>query len=310
MNRRFLALTLGVCLAQIPLLHSAVAETFRVAAYNVENYLDRPTQSRREAKSEPARAKIRESILAMKPDVIAFEEMGALSALLELRDSLKQAGLDLPHYEHITGWDTNIHVAVLSKFPIVARRPRTNESFLLNGKRFHVGRGFTDVDIKVNDRYFFTLLGAHLKSKRTVPEADEAELRLEEAKLLREKVNEHLKNNPNANLVVLGDFNDHKDSKSTKAVIGVGKTKLVDTRPAERNGDNLPNPNPAWEPKNITWTHFYGKEDQYSRIDYILLSPGMAKEWRPEGTYIPTLANWALGSDHRPLVAEFEAAEK
>ena len=286
------------------------AETFRVAAYNVENYLDKATESRRETKSAAAKAKVRESIRAMKPDVIAFEEMGALSALLELRDSLKKEGLDLPHYEHITGWDTNIHVAVLSKFPIVARHSHTNESFLLSGKRFHVGRGFTDVDIKVNDHYTFTLVGAHLKSKRAVPEADEAELRLEEAKLLREKVNDLLKTSPNANVVVLGDLNDTKDSKSTRAIIGVGKMKLVDTRPAERNGDNIPNANPAWEPKNITWTHYFGKEDSYSRIDYIMLSPGMAREWVTNETYIPTIPNWGLGSDHRPLVATFESTDK
>ena len=301
-----IALVLGIFIAAF----GCSAETFRVATYNVANYLDHATQSRREVKSDAAKAKIRESILAMKPDVIAFEEMGNLSALLELRDALKKDGLDLPHYEHITGWDTNIHVAVLSKFPIVARHSHTNESFLLSGRRFHISRGFTDVDLKVNDHYTFTLLGAHLKSKRTVPEADEAELRLEEAKLLREKINEHLKARPDANLVVLGDFNDTKDSKSTKALIGFGKTKLVDTRPAERNGDNLPNTNPAWEPMNITWTHFYGKEDTYSRIDYIMLSPGMAKEWNKQGTYIPTIPNWGVGSDHRPLVAEFEAADK
>ena len=65
-------------------------------------------------------------------------------------------------------------------------------------------------------------------------------MRLQEAKLLREKIDAILKANPNANLVVLGDFNDTKDSASTKAVIGTGKFKLVDTRPAERNGDNAP----------------------------------------------------------------------
>jgi hypothetical protein len=102
-----------------------------------------------------------------------------------------------------------------------------------------VGRGFTDVDIKVNDRYSFTLLGAHLKSKRPVPGADEAELRLEEAKLLRAKVDAHLKANPNANLVVLGDFNDTYNTPAIKAIVGLGRGKLVDTRPAERNGDNL-----------------------------------------------------------------------
>ena len=119
------------------------AETFRIAAYNVENYLDQPTETRRFAKSDEAKAKIRESIHALKPDVIAFEEMGSTNALLELRASLKAEGMDFPYWEHVNGFDTNIHVAVLSKFPITARRPHTNENFLLDGRRFSVSRGFS-----------------------------------------------------------------------------------------------------------------------------------------------------------------------
>lgn len=311
MNRQLsLALT-AVPLALLTGLLSCPAESFRVAAYNVENYLDKPTETRRFVKSAESKAKVRESILAMKPDVIAFEEMGSVSALMELRDALKKDGLDYPHWEHVAGWDTNIFVAVLSRFPIVARRSHTNENFLLSGRRYRVGRGFTDVDIKVNDSYTFTLLGAHLKSKRPVPEADEAELRLEEAKLLRAKVDSHLKANPNANLVVLGDFNDTYNTPAIKEIVGIGRSKLVDTRPAERNGDNLPNPaNPRYWPRNISWTHYYGVEDDYSRIDYLMLSPGMAREWVTNETYIPTIPNWGLGSDHRPLVATFEAADK
>ena len=217
----------------------AGAETFRVATYNVESYLDQPTETR-PAKPADAKAKVRESILALKPDVLALQEMGSTNALLELRDSLKAEGLDLPYWEHVSGFDTNIHVAILSKFPFTARRPHTNDSFLLSGRRFRVSRGFGEVDIQVNTNYSFTLIAAHLKSKRAVAQADEAELRLEEAKLLREKIDARLAANPNANLVVLGDFNDTKDSASTKAVIGRGKHKLVDTRPAERNGDNAP----------------------------------------------------------------------
>jgi len=289
----------------------AGAETFRVAAYNLENYLDQPTESRRFTKAAEAKAKIRETILAMKPDVIAFEEMGELSALLELRDSLKRAGLDLPHYEHVRGWDTNIHVAVLSRFPFVTRRPHTNESFLLGGRRYHVSRGFSEVDIQVNSKYQFTLIGAHLKSRRPVPEADEAEMRLEESKLLREIVDKKLADNPNANLIVLGDFNDTYDTKGIKEIVGRGKTKLVDTRPAERNGDNQPHPtNPRYSPRNITWTHYYGVEDSYSRIDYLMLSPAMAREWVTNETYIPTIPNWGIGSDHRPVLATFEAENK
>ncbi len=302
--------TLALLAATLVALPS-LAETFRVVTYNVENYLDQPTETRRDVKSEAAKAQVRASIKALKPDVLAMEEMGQLSALKELQASLKAEGLDLPHLEWVQGWDTNIHVCVLSKFPIVARRPHTNESFLLSGKRFHVSRGFSEVDIQVTPTYKFTLFGAHLKSQRPVPEADEAELRLEEAKILREKIDARLAAEPNANLLVCGDFNSTYDTPSTKALVGRGKNALVDTRPAEKNGDNQPNPsNPRWFPRNIAWTHYYGKEDSYSRLDYILVSPGMAKEWVKDETYVLTQANWGIGSDHRPIVATFSTDDK
>ena len=287
----------------------AAPQSFRVATYNLENYLDQPAGTR-PAKSTEGKAKILESLRTLNADVVALQEMGSTNALLELRSSLKAAGTYYQYWEHVSGWDTNIHVAVLSKFPITASRPHTNDSFLLFGRRFRVSRGFAEVDIRVNEQYSFTLLTAHLKSRRPVPEADEAELREQEALLLREKIDALCQAAPKINLVVLGDFNDTKDSKSTRAVIGRGKHALIDTRPAERNGDDQPNPNPRYEPRTITWTHHYGKEDTYSRIDFILLSPGLAREWDRENTYILTQPNWGVGSDHRPIVAAFEATDK
>ena len=284
-----------------------LAATFRVATYNVENYLDEPTQTR-VAKSAEAKARVRDSILALKPDVIALQEIGAISALQELRASLKQEGLDLPYWEHVPGADTNVHVAILSKFPFTARRPRTNDNFLLNGRRFRVSRGFGEVDIQVTANYSFTLITGHLKSKRPVPQADEGEIRLEEAKLLREEIDARFEANPNVNLVVLGDFNDTKDALSTKAVIGRGRHKLLDTRPSERDGDSAADFSP--EARKITWTHYYSKEDTYSRIDYILLSPGMTREWIRNEGYVLKIAEWGVASDHRPLLATFESEDK
>ena len=285
---------------------SFAVETFRVATYNVENYLDQPTESRPHPKSARARAKICESICALNPDVIALEEMGSTNALLELRRSLKDKGLDFPCWEHVQGWDTNIHVAILSRLPIVACHPHTNDSFLLDGRRFSVSRGFAEVDIPVATNFTVTLIAAHLKSRRPGPEADEAQLRLQEAKVLRGIVDEHFKADANAKLIVLGDFNDVKSSDSIKEIIGHGKFKLTDTRPAERNGDNTPNEIPRFEPRNVTWTHYYGLEDTYSRIDYILLSPAMARDWVTNETYALTIPNWGVGSDHRPIVAAFK----
>jgi len=283
----------------------ARAEIVRVATYNVENYFERPVASR-PAKSTAAKAKVSESILALKPDVLALQEIGGAIELAELRRSLKAGGLDLPFGELISGFDTNIHIGVLSRFALVASRPHTNETFLLAGRRFRVSRGFAEVDIRVNTNFAFTLIAAHLKSKRAIPEADEAELRLAEAKVLRQEIDACFSADPAVNLIVLGDLNDYKDSPPLRTILGRGKLKLTDTRPAERNGDERPQVPHPLEVHNITWTHHFVKEDLYSRIDYILLSSHMGGRWLPDETYVLSLPDWGLGSDHRPLVAAFE----
>jgi endonuclease/exonuclease/phosphatase family metal-dependent hydrolase len=292
-------------IVSLPCLSGFGTNSFRIAEYNVENYLDQSTETRHVVKSPESKAKIRQVIEAVNPDVIALQEMGSTNALLELRASLKADGLDFPFWEHVSGTDTNIHIAVLSKFPIVARHPHTNDEFLLDGKRFHVARGFAEVEIQGATNYTFTLIAAHLKSQLQTPNADEAEERLGEAKVLREIIDEHFKTNPNEKLIVLGDLNDSKNSDAIKKIIGRGKFKLADTRPAERNGDNAPPAPPYFEPRNVTWTYFYGADDTYSRIDYILLSPAMARDWVTNQTYIPTIPNWGIGSDHRLIVATF-----
>ena len=129
----------------------AAAETFRVATYNLQNYLHAPVGTR-PAKSEEGKARIRESIRATRADVLALQEVGSTNALLELRDRLKSEGHDYPHWELVHAWDTNIHVAVLSRFPIIARRSHTNDAFLLFGRKLRVKRGFAEVDIQVNGR--------------------------------------------------------------------------------------------------------------------------------------------------------------
>jgi len=40
-------------------------------------------------------------------------------------------------------------------------------------------------------------------------------------------------------------------------------------------------------------------------VNFILLSPALAREWVTNETSIVTVPNWGGGSDHRPLVATF-----
>jgi endonuclease/exonuclease/phosphatase family metal-dependent hydrolase len=274
-----------------------------VGTFNVENYLETPSGSRH-AKSAEAAAKVQESIVALRPDVITLQEVGSTNALLGLQARLKSAGLDFPFWDEVEGHDTNIHVCVLSRYPIVARHPHTNESFLLDGRRLFVSRGFADVEIQVSPRYRFALIAAHLKSRLPSGLADEAEWRYEEAVALRAVIDARLAENPAEDLVVLGDLNDLKDSKPLRAILGHGAARLFDTCPAERNGDDAGSAN-GHEPRRVTWTHYYAKEDVYSRIDYILVNHAMQRHWLSQETYVLASPNWGLASDHRPLVAGF-----
>jgi len=94
----------------------ARAETFRVATYNVENYLD-DTASRCCVKSAVSKAKVRECIRALHPDMLALQEMGSVAALLELRAALQAEGLDFPHWEHVTGTDADRPIGTISNTP-------------------------------------------------------------------------------------------------------------------------------------------------------------------------------------------------
>ena len=159
----------------------------------------------------------------------------------------------------VQAFDTNMHVVVVSKLRLVARRPHTNDFSLRDGRRFAVKRGFAEVDIQAATNFTFTLIAAHLKSRLATPDADEAEERLGEAQVLRGLIDARLAREPDAKLIVLGDFNDARDSAALREIIGRGQRKLFDTRPAERNGDTARGEPPYYEPRDVAWTYFYGK---------------------------------------------------
>jgi endonuclease/exonuclease/phosphatase family metal-dependent hydrolase len=274
--------------------------TLTVATYNLEFYVDHPALGV-PPKSLEARQLIRQSIKRMNPDVIALQEMGSTNAFRELVFALRADGLDFPYAEYVKAADSNLHLAFLSKVPIVARRPHTNQSFLYQGRRFHVLRGFAEIDLAPGKNQRVTLIAAHLKSRRQLAEADQQGLREEEAALLRERIDDFFRREPAGKLIVLGDLNDDLASRTLKTVIGRGRTKLFDPRPAEKNGDALPNPNPRYEPRRIVWTHYYAKEESYSRLDYILLSPNLREAFNPGGSYVLAMPDWGAASDHRPV---------
>jgi endonuclease/exonuclease/phosphatase family metal-dependent hydrolase len=279
--------------------------TFRVATFNVENYLDGAFPNRR-AKSAESKSAVRESIRVMNPDVLALQEMGSVAALMELRDSLAAEGVEYPFWEHVVGMDADLHIAILSKFPFTARRPRADDSYLLKGRCLRVRRGFGEVEIQPDPGLSFTLLSAHLKSHRTAPEGDASELRLEEARLLRERIDTLLAGNSNAKLIVVGDFNDSPDSNVVKGIIGEGEHRLIDICPGEGNGNTRA---ALGSVREGAWTNCDREKLEYDRFDYLLVSSGMDQNLVARENYVLATSNWALASNHRPIVASFCTVE-
>lgn len=300
MKTPLLAWTLGLLIAVV--LRLEAGEPFTIVTYNLQNYLLEPVPPRT-AKPAERRDRVIRILEPLKPDVLVIQEIGGAGALEDLGARLAGVGIPLPHREIVWGSDPVIAVAVLSRFPLVSRRSHSNDTILAEGRLLRTSRGMVEVEIEGPDRFRFTLLAAHLKSKRETGTASEASIREAEARVLRQHVDTLLGRDPQARIVVAGDLNDHQDSRALRFLRSRGPKALFDLRPKERGiSDPADDSNRS---DAATWTHHYAKEDSYGRFDYILVSPALRPFWRPESSYVPTVPGWSRASDHRPVVATF-----
>jgi endonuclease/exonuclease/phosphatase family metal-dependent hydrolase len=285
-TRLFLsALTLW---AVVSLLHADTNDHFTITTYNVENWnaierWGKPDQP----KPSWARAAVVNTLTNVRPDVLAIEEMGSTNDLTELHHRLRAKGMDYPYSEWIQAADSARHVALLSRFPITRRFSRTDYTYRLDGQLVPIQRGILDVLIQVNPHYAFRALVVHLKSKRATEQGDQSQMRLEEARLLRAHIDRALRQTPHLNLIAMGDFNDTLDSPPMRALVG----------PIS--------PLPALDSEGRDNTHYWKKQKEYSRLDYLMVSPGMTNEYVPDSARIADYPGWNKASDHRAVSARF-----
>ncbi len=268
------------------------SNTFTVAAYNVENWvlMDR-FGKQDQPKPDSERTAVLEIIAAVRPDVLGLGEMGQTNDLADVAAGLRQRGLDYPYSEWIQGSDGVRHVALLSRFPITERFSRNDYTYQLNDKPMLIQRGFLDVLVQVNDHYAFRAIVVHLKSKRPTDEGDQAVMRLEEARLLRQHIGKVLKKDPHLNLLAIGDFNDTPESEAMRTIIGDAPFQLVDLVPVDSQGK--------------PYTHLRRRTQEYSRIDYLVASPAMSNEYVAGSARAADPPGWDKGSDHRAIYARF-----
>lgn len=256
-------------------------------AYNLENYTIQGS-ARTRPKTERAKDAVAQMIAEAHPDVLGVCEMGAADALEDLRERLKVRGVEFAEVELVVGPDPERHLALLSRFPLASRQSKPKISYELNGVPQLVRRGFLDVTVQIGGAYRLRLVGVHLKSKLPIPEGESLVRRME-AQLLRRHVDSILSEDPKANLLVYGDFNDTREQPALREVVG------------ERGSPGGLTELPAEDDLGDRWTHYWRTADVYARIDYLLANKallpevlrGSARVWR--GTV------WREASDHRPV---------
>ena len=263
--------------------------------YNVRNYVDAtPADENHKfatrAKPEAEIDALIRIIKDVNPDILGVCEMGGPERFADFQKRLADAGLGYVESEYVQAADADRHLALVSRFPIVARNSQTDVRFEVNGQQEKVRRGFLDVTVEVNADYQLRLVGVHLKSKLPIPEG-EALIRRYEAQKLRAYVEKIMTTDPKVNLVCYGDFNDTKNEPMFSEISGVKGTPtyLADLWAKDALGDR--------------WTHYWKTADEYSRIDYLFVSPALFREvvLNKSRIYRSEVNDWAAASDHRAV---------
>ena len=288
-----LSLSLVVSLAA----HAQHIEKFKVMFQNTHNYIEEGS-GQGEPKTEREKLALFDLWQEERPDILLMCEVGGKEQLDEIDGQLKKRGMEYPFRDWIEGADNVRHVVLLSRFPIAARDPHDDLFYSIGDRRLKVQRGFIEADVQVDAGYRIKIYVAHLKSKLGTKNSPfsglgQAEMRLNEARLLREKIGEDLAADPNVNLLVAGDMNDTPNSKPVQLLFGSGLTDLC---PLDARG--------------YSGTWYNKRKRRYDRIDYMLLSDGLKREWVADGTRLRDDKTAKIASDHFPLMAEFEPKDR
>lgn len=312
----------------------------KIATYNVENLFDLEnngyeydeyipnTEANWNQKTYKIKLKnIAHVIKDIDADIIALEEVESLQALKDLRFTLKQDGQYYQYYSITNSKNTNIKVALLSKYPFVYSKD-------LAVTASYKYRNILENKFKIEGKEFYIFVN-HWKSK-SGPESK----RIISAKALLKRVNE-LGNDKN--IILLGDFNSdyqenikfikkrkHNDTDGKTGINNILKTikqnqKASLVKYEKENFYNL------WYDTDIEKRYSYIYKKNKETLDNILISQSLLE--KKDMYYInesihPFEANylflkekiygWKMinkvprrhkgqgYSDHLPVVAEFK----
>ncbi|MDZ4401034.1 endonuclease/exonuclease/phosphatase family protein [Prosthecobacter sp.] len=280
------------------LLAAEGPERLTFCSYNLKNWLtmdrfDMQTYKTLPSAPKPEDERIRvvKILAAIKPDILGVCEIGTADDLADLQKRLKAAGIDLPHTELAHGGDVTRRLALLSRLPIKARNSQTDLKYQIGTLELPFQRGILDVTIAITPTFDLHFVGVHLKSMREITEADQAQMRRNEARLLRKHLDSIFTKEPGARILAYGDINEHRNEPAIGEIMGSPRTSdtaMQDVWLKDKDGE--------------VWTHFWDAADTYSRLDYCFTSRLLRPHIDFSRCFIYSARDFDKASDHRPLV--------
>lgn len=201
------------------------------------------------------------TIRDLNADIVAVQEVESLEALDRFH-SLWLAAKPYPHRMVIDSTDPrHIDVGLLSRFPIVSVRSyrhlrnKAGTASLFSRDNLEIDLDVEGKPLTVYVNHFLSMMQGRDASHNRRAEQVQAVADLLDARWGKKQ--------HKGNYVVLGDFNDYMDAKTSLKPL-VKHPHLVNVL------DRLP--------KDERWTHYYAREGTYRQLDYLLVSKTLAEK--------------------------------
>lgn len=271
-----------------------------IGVLNTENFFDRHNDpytddQGTDPKTEEEMAALGKVISHMQADFVGLVEVETQGLLWAFKNKyLAEQGYDDVFVGH-RDYGRGINNGAMSRVPIQTvynyhfRKLRLPDE----DRYWRFARDVVAFDIEPKTGVTMRIYVVHFKSKRdSRGDPNSAKWRLAEATEVRRILEKQLRDDPDALFAVIGDFNDTPKSDPVQTLLTPdekGRPVLVDVHaglPAD---------------KRVT----YLREPYRSTIDYIFVSPAMAKLFKPGSAKVYSDDGVLDGTDHAGLTATF-----
>lgn len=270
-----------------------IGDELTIGSYNIKNLFDTfddPYHNDEGTKAKPREEmrQVANVIREINADVLAFQEVESRGHLQQFVNAML-SDMGYMHVVHFEGNDgRGIDVCLISRIPVGAVTSHRHHVFkATDGGVQRFGRDLLQVELLPDGGEPFEMWVVHLKSNSGGKELNEP-IRLGECREVHRLIAKRLKQDPNASLILCGDFNDTFETKTIQTILGNPpqlKTVFDDVPEAER----------------IT----YNREPYRSMIDFLFCSPAMKARMVPGSFSIRAGTDDDSGSDHNPIFAKF-----